>query len=251
MFQVITETVSFVGVDINTASHCLLRRVAGLNTSRAANIIEHRIKCGPFLNRQELLDVRGIGKKSFEQCAGFIRILPETAFIGDIKFLEKKGMDYLDQTWIHPESYDVARRVFKASGCEASELGSYSAIQKIMSFAKSGHRVLAEDFGTSETSMDIIIKGLSMWKGEDIRAKEDAPLFRKNLRCIEDLSVNAKLTGSVRNVTNFGAFVDVGIGKDGLIPNSKMKGRTLSLGQKVEVVVVSVDKGRGRIILTL
>ncbi|XP_012255907.2 uncharacterized protein YdcI [Athalia rosae] len=249
--EVISETVSFVGVDINTASHCLLRRVAGLNASRAASIIEKRKQCGPFQNRQQLLKVKGIGKKSFEQCAGFIRILPETAGI-DLESLKECSFEYLDQTWIHPESYNIAKRFVKFLAYDLTELGSEQFHAKMSFYANNeNYKIFAEQFGTSETSMDVIIKGLMMKKGEDIRIKEDAPLYRKNLRCINDLSVHINLTGSVRNVTNFGTFVDVGVGRDGLIPISKLNGQILSLGQRVEVTVLSIDKQRERIVLML
>ncbi|XP_046742768.1 S1 RNA-binding domain-containing protein 1 [Diprion similis] len=247
--EVIMETVSFVGVDINTASHCLLRRVAGLNATKATNIINRRNKFGPYKNRSELLSVTGIGKKSYEQCAGFIRIIPETALLDGSS--RKDSLEYLDQTWIHPESYDVAKQLVRACKCELTDLGSDEFVRKVTRYANRDRKTLAKQFDTNETTMDIVVNGLSMKKGEDIRIKEEAPLFMNNFRCIDDLSVNTRVTGSVRNVTNFGTFVDIGVGINGLLPIGKLKGRVLSLGQRVEVLVLSIDKDRGRICLTL
>ncbi|XP_046421345.1 S1 RNA-binding domain-containing protein 1 [Neodiprion fabricii] len=247
--EVITETVSFVGVDINTASHCLLRRVAGLNAAKATNIINRRNTCGPYKNRSELLLVSGIGKKSYEQCAGFIRILPETALLDASS--RKDSLVYLDQTWIHPESYDVAKQFLKGCGCHLTDLGSDEFVQKVTSYANCDRKTLAKQLDTNETTLDIIINGLSMKKGEDIRIREEAPLFMNNFRCIDDLCVNTRVRGTVRNVTSFGTFIDIGVGTNGLLPIGKLKGQVLSLGERVDVLVLSINKDRGRISLTL
>ncbi|XP_012348673.1 S1 RNA-binding domain-containing protein 1 isoform X2 [Apis florea] len=230
--EVVSEVVSFIGVDVNTASQCLLKRVAGLNVSRANNILEWRSEFGPFRNRQQLMDVKGIGSKVFEQCIGFIRILPETSMIDNSKKLRpikkskqaiKTEYNLLDQTWIHPESYKIAEKFLKFCNINLKDLGTTEFIEKVKLHAKEGFTSLAEKFGTNKTTMEIIIKGLSMKKDEDIRLKTCSPLFRKN----------------------------IGTGKDGLIPTKWLKNFTVSIGQRVEVKVLSVDLERSRINLEL
>ncbi|XP_017882587.1 S1 RNA-binding domain-containing protein 1 [Ceratina calcarata] len=258
--EVISEAVSFVGVDANTASQCLLRRVAGLNATRANSIIEWRTECGPFKNRQQLLSVKGIGNKIFEQCAGFIRILPETS-VSDkstqktaekpTKKASKNTYNLLDQTWIHPESYKIAEQFLQYCDCNIKDMGTTDFIEKIKLRAGEGCAVLADKFGTDETTMEVIVKGLSMKKDEDIRLKTRDPLFRKSMFSINDVVVGTSLTGAVRNVTHFGAFVDIGCGRDGLIPTKWLKNTTVSISQRVEVKVLSVDIERGRISLEL
>lgn len=246
---------SFVGVDVNTASQCLLRRIAGLTNSRAANIIEWRIKHGPFRNREQLLDVKGIGKKTFEQCAGFIRIRPETAMISKTTTKENKksknDLNLLDQTWIHPESYAIANKFLKHCQCKLDDLGTPAFIERINSHAKVGCAKLAAQFDTDETTMEIIIKALTMKKDEDIRLKSNYPVFRDGMRSIHDLSVGTILTGVVRNVTHFGTFVDVGVEKEGLIHITRMKHQTVHIGQHVEVKVITVEVASKRIGLEL
>ncbi|XP_011866321.1 PREDICTED: S1 RNA-binding domain-containing protein 1 [Vollenhovia emeryi] len=237
--EVVTEVVSFVGVDINTASHYLLQRVAGLTLSRSTNIIEWRTKNGPFRNREQLLSVKGIGSKTYEQCAGFIRILPETATVSEAASertgkKSKNGFNPLDQTWIHPESYAIANRFVKHCQCELSDIGTPVFIERINSHARAGCGALAAQFGTDETTMETIIKALTMQRDEDIRSKLSQPLFRNSVRRIEDLTAGTVLSGVVRNVTHFGAFVDVGVGKEGLIHVTRMK-KDLHIGQRVEV----------------
>ncbi|CAL7952026.1 unnamed protein product [Xylocopa violacea] len=254
--EVVSEAVSFVGVDVNTASQCLLKRVAGLNISRANNIIEWRIEFGPFKNRQQLMDVKGIGSKVFEQCAGFIRILPETSMSDSSekrKTVKKSKHMYnlLDQTWIHPESYKIAEKFLAYCNCNIENLGTTEFIEKIKSHAEAGYATLAERFGTNETTVEVIVKGLSMKKDEDIRLKTRSPLFRKSMFSMKDLEIGALLTGAIRNVTHFGAFVDIGVGRDGLIPMKWMKNSTVSIGQRVEVKVLTVDIERSRINLEL
>lgn len=254
MFQVVIEVVSFVGVDINTASHYLLQQVAGLTRSRSTNIIEWRNKNGPFKNREQLLNVKGIGGKTFEQCAGFIRILPETATMSETSLewnkKSKSNFNPLDQTWIHPESYAIANKFVKHCACKLDDIGTPAFIERINSHARIGYGKLAAQFGTDETTMETIVKALTMQKNEDIRSKLNQPLFRNSVRCIEDLSVGTILSGVVRNVTHFGSFVDVGVGRDGLIHVTRMK-KDLHIGQRVEVKVVAIELARQRINLEL
>lgn len=241
------QAVSFVGVDINTASHSLLKRVAGLTDTKATNIINWRKDHGSFNNREQLLKVKGIGAKTFEQCAGFIRILPETAQ----QTTGKMNFNNLDQTWIHPESYKIANDIIKASNVNLNYLGTREFITDIKLFACQGYLLLAQKFKTNEATVEIIIKGLTMAKGEDIRSNSKTPLFRNSLRCMADLKVGVLLSGEVRNVTDFGAFVDVGVERDGLIHKSSYVGECLGLGQRVDVKVKNIDKERGRLGLML
>ncbi|KAL0127391.1 hypothetical protein PUN28_005586 [Cardiocondyla obscurior] len=252
--EVVTEVVSFVGVDINTASHYLLQQVAGLTLSRSKSIMDWRIKNGPFRNREQLLSVKGIGSKTFEQCAGFIRILPETATTSETSSKENKkpknDFNPLDQTWIHPESYAIANKFIKHCRCELNEIGTLEFIEKINFHARTGCGKLAAQFGVDETTMETIVKALTMQKDEDIRSKLNQPLFRNSVRCIDDLTVGTTLSGVVRNVTHFGSFVDIGVGKEGLIHITRMK-KDLHIGQRVEVRVLNVELARQRIGLEL
>ncbi|XP_063991418.1 S1 RNA-binding domain-containing protein 1 isoform X2 [Diachasmimorpha longicaudata] len=249
--EVVMEAASFVGVDVNTASQCLLRRVAGLSETKAANIIEWRRENGPFVNRNQLMSVKGIGAKSFEQCAGFIRIQPETAQAKSPIRSKKNRLNYLDQTWIHPESYAVALSLIKDCGLDCKDIGTRSFISSIKAYATRGYGTLTKALKTDETTLEIIIKGLTMARDEDIRSQNNVPLFRKSLRSMDDLVVGSALSGEVRNVTHFGAFVDIGVGKDGLIHVSQLKGETLKIGQRVDVKVQNIEAKRGRIGLIL
>ncbi|XP_034946010.1 S1 RNA-binding domain-containing protein 1 [Chelonus insularis] len=251
--EVVIEVVSFVGVDVNTASQSLLKRVAGLSETKATNIIEWRKKNGPFINRKQLLKVKNIGSKTFEQCAGFIRILPETAkSTKQSKDSRKINFNYLDQTWIHPESYNIANAFIRAAKVNIADLGTRNFISAVNVFiANKGFDKLTELFNTNATTLEIIYKGLTMSKGEDIRFQYKAPLFRKSLRSINDLSVESVLSGEVRNITDFGVFIDIGVEKDGLVHWKNSEGKLLVLGQRVNVKVNSIDKDRYRIGLVL
>jgi len=206
--------------------------------------------------------VKNIGSKTFEQCAGFIRILPETAMSGEKaanvkqeKSKESKlsddDLNPLDQTWIHPESYAIANKFIKYCQCKPDDLGTLKFINKIKSCAKKDCAKLAVQMGTTEGTMEIIIEALIMEKHEDIRVKSSSPLFRNGMKSIEDLKIGSILSGAVQNITHFGAFVDIGVGRNGLIHNTKMKNQTLHVGQRVEVEVISIEANRGRISLTI
>lgn len=246
---------SFVGVDVNTASQCLLRRIAGLTNSRVANIIEWRIKHGVFRSREQLLDVKGIGKKTFEQCAGFIRIRPETAMASETMTKDSKksknDVNLLDQTWIHPESYEIANKFLRHCQCKLDDLGTSAFIERINSHAKAGYAKLAAQFNTDETTMEIIIKALTMKKDEDIRLKSNCPLFRDGMQSIHDLSIGTILTGVVRNVTDFGTFVDAGLENNGLISTRYIKNETLHIGQRVEVKVIDIEVAYNKVFFQL
>lgn len=242
---------SFVGVDVNTASHCLLRKIAGLNATKATNIIDFRKKNGSYTNREELLNVKGIGNKTYEQCAGFIRIVPETVLIPGKKTKGRKALNYLDQTWIHPESYKIANDILKFCNSNINDLGSQSFINSIKMQTNLGYAMLAKKFTTDEETIEIIVKGLTMTKGYDIRSKLNKQVFRSSLTTLDSLSQGVTLKGVVRNVTHFGAFVDAGVSRDGLIPTRYMKGINLAIGQSVEVKVITIEKERNRFAIEL
>ncbi|XP_029327424.1 S1 RNA-binding domain-containing protein 1 isoform X2 [Mus caroli] len=286
--SVVEECVSFVGVDINICSEVLLRHIAGLNANRAKNIIEWREKNGPFINREQLKKVKGLGPKSFQQCAGFVRInqdyiqtfcsqhtdssgqSQETAMVTNEKLGKKKNKadvtlipNPLDQTCIHPESYDIAVRFLSFIGGTMCEIGKPEMQQKInVSLGKEGIEKTAERLQTTAHTLQVIIDGLSQPKTFDIRTDFDKPDFKRSIVCLEDLQVGTVLTGKVENATLFGVFVDIGVGKAGLIPirfiteaklSKTKRRRSLGLGpgEKVEVKVLNVDIPRSRISLDL
>ncbi|RZF41438.1 hypothetical protein LSTR_LSTR000152 [Laodelphax striatellus] len=255
--EVVSECVSFVGVDVNTASHSVLRRVAGLNASRASKIIEWRESYGSFTNRQQLRLVKGIGEKSYEQCAGFIRIIPQTATQAknvktENNLKKKTGVDNdlnpLDQTWIHPENYSVAKRFITKCNLELKNLGTANFIQRIKETVSGfGIASLASEFQVSEEQMKLISDGLQVAPDYDFRSNFSQPLFRRGVMSMEDIHVGDVLTGRVKNVTHFGSFVDIGVGSDGLIPASRLRNVSPQLGDRVEVRVISVEIDRRRI----
>ncbi|XP_074061233.1 S1 RNA-binding domain-containing protein 1 isoform X1 [Macrotis lagotis] len=298
--SVVEECVSFVGVDINICSEILLRHIAGLNASRAKNIIEWREKNGPFINREQLKHVKGLGPKSFQQCAGFIRFNQEyirtfcsslqnkssagdqVLSIGveapmDVQFTdEKQGKkksktaskatlkpNPLDQTCIHPESYDIAMRFLSLIDGNLCEIGQPEMQQKInLLLQKEGVEGIAKSLETTGHTLQIIIDGLSQPEGFDFRTDFDKPDFKRTIVCLEDLNVGTVLTGKVENATLFGIFVDIGVGKSGLIPirnvteaklSKVKKRRSLGLGpgERVEVKVINIDIPRSRITLDL
>ncbi|KAM6221141.1 S1 RNA-binding domain-containing protein 1 [Rhynchocyon petersi] len=285
--SIVEECVSFVGVDINICSEVLLRHIAGLNANRAKSIIEWREKNGPFINREQLKKVKGLGPKSFQQCAGFIRINQDyiqtfssshhTDFSTDIKVTnEKQGKkrsktpmnvvlkpNPLDQTCIHPESYDIALRFLSFIGGTLYEIGKPEMQQKVNSLLKKdGIQKIAEELQTTVPTLQVIIDGLSQPESFDFRTDFDKPDFKRSIVCLEDLQVGEVLTGKVQNATLFGIFVDIGVGKAGLIPirnvteaklSKTKKRRSLGLGpgERVEVRVVQIDIPRSRITLDL
>ncbi|XP_012611423.1 S1 RNA-binding domain-containing protein 1 isoform X3 [Microcebus murinus] len=294
--SVVEECVSFVGVDINICSEVLLRHIAGLNANRAKNIIEWREQNGPFINREQLKKVKGLGPKSFQQCAGFIRInqdyirtfcSQQTESSGQIQGVvtssagvevtnEKQGKkkskttvnvllkpNPLDQTCIHPESYDIAMRFLSSVGGTVREIGKPEMQQKINSFLeKEGIEKIAERLQTTVHTLQVIIDGLSQPESFDFRTDFDKPDFKRSIVCLEDLQVGTVLTGKVENATLFGIFVDIGVGRSGLIPirnvteaklSKTKKRRSLGLGpgERVEVQVLNIDIPRSRITLDL
>ncbi|XP_044735468.1 S1 RNA-binding domain-containing protein 1 isoform X3 [Chrysoperla carnea] len=248
--EVIMECVSFVGVNLNTASVTLLRRVCGLNQTRATNIIEHRQKISYFKNRQQLKDVKGIGDKVFEQCAGFLRVAPISAE-QESSFYKMKEVNRLDRTWIHPESYHIAEKLLKKCRLNNEDIFTEKCIEKLTEILPQKENFVKE-FNTTDNVLQLIFDALTKSIDHDLRLDIDQkPLFKNECIKITDLKKGDCVTGRVENVTDFGSFVDIGVGRNGLIHNSKYMGISLNLGDHVEVEILDVDIGRGRIGLAL
>ncbi|KAF0294455.1 S1 RNA-binding domain-containing protein 1 [Amphibalanus amphitrite] len=249
--DVLSDCVAAVGVDLNTASVQLLKKVPGLNAASAENIMAKRRAQKLFVNRQQLLSVKGIGPKSFEQCAGFVRVLPATAAKTGKKsgITPKKGSkaastapEPLDQTVIHPESYPVANRLLQLIGCPSSAVGSPDLVSRLTEFCAARSRPqLAEELETDIHTLELIIRALSE-PGYDERQELAAPMFWKAAMRAGDLRPGARLRGVVRNPTEFGAFVDLGIGESGLIHHSQMRSVELRVNDHVEVEVIKVEQ---------
>ncbi|XP_066249350.1 uncharacterized protein YdcI [Euwallacea similis] len=250
--EVVSECVSFVGVDLNTASQCLLRRVAGLSDKRSTQIIEYRDRNGPFTHRKELLKVFGIGERIFEQCAGFLRVAPmDPNYYED--FYSKSNTTPLDATIIHPESYPVVRRILKKLNLKEKEIGTEKFIITFKSkVTMYDFDDLAETLKTNKQTIQLIFDALGKMLNHDLRSEiSRTPLFKKDVISIQDLVVGTILTGRVKNVTSFGAFVDIGVGRDGLVHSKFMKGLAVHLGNVLEVKVIDVDVRKGRIHLEI
>ena len=238
---VVEDVVNRVGVDVNTASASLLSYVSGITAAVARNIVAYREEHGAFTDRRKLKDVPKLGPKAFEQCAGFLRIAG--------------GDNPLDATSVHPESYAVARGVLERAGVTPDDLargGIPDIDQRVGSVA-----MLAADLGCGMMTLFDIIDELKK-PGRDPR--DDAPevVFSSAALSIDDLEAGMELTGTVRNVVDFGAFVDVGVHQDGLVHISKMSERyvkhpsdVVAVGDTVKVWVERVDRGRGKISLTM
>ncbi|XP_068183516.1 S1 RNA-binding domain-containing protein 1 isoform X2 [Antennarius striatus] len=279
---VVQECVSFVGVDINICSETLMRHIAGLNAGRARSIAEWREKNGPFSNREQLKRVKGMGPKTFQQCAGFIRInlqtsalsssRPASAVLGKPAGKASKGktcvnipssFNPLDQTCIHPESYHVAERFLSTVGGNPEQIGSASLRQRVeRKVGNSSMDELSRTVNTTPETLKIVIDGLTQPPGFDMRQNFGQADFKRGIVSMSDLQVGAVLTGRVENTTLFGAFVDIGVGRSGLIHKSNItldklpasqRRRSLALGpgERVEVRVLNVDPQRGRIGLDL
>ena len=239
---VVEDCVNAVGVDLNTASASLLRRVSGLNATTAKNIVAYREENGPFTTRAQLKKVPKIGPKAFQQCAGFLRI-PESA-------------DIFDRTGVHPESYAAAWDLLKYCGYTPKDvpqnLGELNArIEQL------GPEKLAQACRVGVPTLLDIAKELQK-PGRDPREDLPKPILRKDVLDIKDLQKGMVLTGTVRNVIDFGAFVDIGVHQDGLVHISQIAPRrlkhpseALKVGDIVRVCVLEVDEKRGRISLTI
>ncbi|MGE5417753.1 MAG: Tex family protein [Acidobacteriota bacterium] len=237
---VVESVVNYVGVDLNTASASLLSYVSGIKPSIAENIVKHRWKTGRYNNRQELLKVSRLGPKVFEQSAGFLRILD--------------GNSPLDATPIHPESYEAVKKMLQIAGINDNEIGKKEAEMKLKALDLTK---TAQELGVGLPTLKDIVEALSRPQ-RDPREELPPPIFRTDILGFQDLYPGMQLTGTVRNVVDFGAFVDIGIKNDGLVHISELSDKyvrhpleVLSVGDIVEVRVLSIDKERGRVSLSM
>ncbi|MBP8863517.1 MAG: RNA-binding transcriptional accessory protein [Anaerolineae bacterium] len=238
---VIESAVNSVGVDLNTASPALLEHVSGIGPKMAQTIVAYRDAQGPFRSREALRQVNGLGPKTFEQAAGFLR-LPD-------------GESPLDNTPIHPESYAVAHKVLELLGLPLGHPHLPQALQNLR--REWDLEALAQDLGTGKPTLEDILDALAR-PGRDPRDELEGPILRGDVLHIEDLHEGMRLRGTVRNVVDFGAFVDIGVKRDGLIHISRMGSgyvrnphEKVAVGDVIEVEVVEVDLQRGRISLAL
>ena len=240
---VVEDCVNTVGADLNTASPALLSRVAGISTAVSGNIVAYREEHGAFRSRSELKKVSKLGPKAFEQCAGFLRI-PESD-------------EVLDNTAVHPESYSAARKLLKLCGYEPEDIRLGGAEGLRQRAAEIGIENAAEQTGVGVPTLMDIINELTK-PGRDPRDELPPPVLRTDVLDIKDLKAGMELTGTVRNVIDFGAFVDIGVHQDGLVHISQISQKrirhpldVLSVGDIVKVRVLSVDAEKGRISLTM
>lgn len=240
---VVEDCVNSVGVDLNTASPSLLSKVSGLNSGIAKNIVKYREENGAFADRQELKKVSKLGDKAFEQCAGFLRIV--------------NGKNILDNTAVHPESYDATEKLLSHFGLcdEDVKNGKVARLPELIE--RDGSAKTAKEVGIGEPTLNDIVAEL-LKPGRDIRDSLPAPMLRTDVMSIADLKPGMVLTGTVRNVIDFGAFVDIGVHQDGLVHISqicnhfiKHPSEELTVGQIVKVKVLSVDLEKNRISLTM
>ena len=238
---VVESVVNYVGVDVNTASPALLGYVAGLSKAVAANVVALRDDVGPFKKRSDLKKVKGLGPRAYQQAAGFLRV-PESA-------------NPLDNTAIHPESYPIVERLMDLAGTRLKARDMVGKVQAVRD--EMGLAGLAELLDVGEPTLVDILHALAR-PGLDPREDLPPPILRQDVLKMEDLREGMRLKGTVRNVVDFGAFVDIGVKQDGLVHVSKMADRyvrnpfeVVSVGDVVDVVVTSVDLERGRIGLSM
>ena len=240
---VVESCVNTVGVDLNTASAPLLARVAGVTAATAKNIVKYREDAGAFKTRRELLKVPKLGPKAFEQCAGFLRV--------------PGAKNPLDATAVHPESYGAAEKLLALCGLSPADIGTPAARELEQQAKRLGHGKLAAELGVGVPTLEDMIEEL-LRPGRDMRDSLPKPLLRTDVLDMKDLTPGMQLTGTVRNVIDFGAFVDIGVHQDGLVHISQISSRfirhpseVLKVGDVVTVWVLSVDLQKKRIALTM
>ena len=238
--NVVEDCVNNVGVDLNTASAALLEYISGINKTLAKNIVEYREKNGQFTSRNDLLNVSKLGPKAFEQCAGFMRI--------------RNGSEPLDYTSVHPESYTAAKKLLKKYGYSTEDIVSGKI--KISGEIKD-YKSVAEEIGTDGITLKDMVSEIEK-PGRDPRDEMPKPILKSDVLDFDDLKEGMELRGTVRNVIDFGAFVDIGVHQDGLVHISEMSNKyikhpldVVSVGDVINVKVLSVDKARKRIQLTM
>lgn len=232
---VVENVVNRVGVDVNTASAALLTHVAGIGPKLADSIVAYRDNAGRFTNRNALKKVPGLGAKSYEQSAGFLRV--------------NTGDEPLDASAIHPESYGVARKLLAKAGLnEQSHLAERTEVLSTLQ-KQAGVAVLAEELGVGQPTLEDILEQLAR-PGRDPREDLPAPLLRSDVLSIDELPIGLRLDGTVRNVVDFGAFIDIGVKQDGLLHRSQIPlGTVLNVGDILTIEVLNVEAERGRISL--
>ncbi|HFK9611032.1 TPA: Tex family protein [Enterococcus faecium] len=237
---VVETAVNQVGVDVNTASPQLLQHISGLNKTTAQNIVIYREENGEFTARTQLKKVPRLGPKAYEQAIGFLRV--------------PGGKNILDNTGIHPESYSIAKEILTSVQLSEKELGTEEAVEKLTRLSV---EKLAESLSVGEETLTDILAGLTQ-PGRDMRDEMPAPLLRTDVLSMEDLKPGMELTGTVRNVIDFGAFVDIGVKQDGLVHISKLSKKfvkhptdVVSVGDIVTIWIEQVDTKKGRISLTM
>ena len=241
---VVEDSVNKVGVDVNTATPSLLSYVSGINNTIAKNIVKYRDENGKLKNRKQLLKVPKLGKVAFEQCAGFLRILD--------------GDNPLEITAVHPESYEVAEKLLNEIGFDKKDLKDKEKLEAIQNKLKTVDIAkTSTDLNVGEMTLTDIIEELSK-PGRDPREDMPKPILRSDVLKLEDLKEGMVLTGTVRNVIDFGAFVDIGVKHDGLVHISEMSEKFIknpsdivSVGDVVKVKVIKIDKERQKVGLSM
>jgi uncharacterized protein len=240
---VVEDCVNAVGVDVNTASPSLLQRVSGLNGTTAKNVVAYREENGPFTSRAQLKKVPKLGPKAFQQCAGFLRV-PESKSV-------------LDNTAVHPESYDAARQLLELMGCSLEDVRRGTLADLSARVKAYGEERAAEAIGIGVPTLRDVVSEL-MKPGRDIRDELPKPVLRTDVLEIKDLKPGMVLTGTVRNVIDFGVFVDIGVHQDGLVHISQVADKfirhpseVVSVGDVVQVKVLEVDEQKHRIGLSM
>ncbi|TQR30680.1 Tex family protein [Brevibacillus brevis] len=237
---VVESAVNHVGVDVNTASPSLLQYVSGISRQVAGNIVKKREEIGMFTERSQLKGVPRLGAKTYEQCIGFLRVMD--------------GANPLDKTPIHPESYEATHQLLSMLGISAQEIGSENCKERVQSLDV---KETAAKLGIGEPTLQDIVDSL-LRPGRDPRDELPKPLLRSDVLQLSDLSVGMKLQGTVRNVVDFGAFVDIGLKNDGLVHISRLKKgfvkhplEVVTVGDIVDVWVVEIDEKRQRVGMTM
>jgi protein Tex len=240
--DVVVSCVNYVGVDVNTASASLLTYVSGLNKRIANNVIKLREKVGRFSNRKQLMEVTGMGEKAFEQCAGFLKI--------------PNGENPLDNTFIHPESYDATTKLLKLCELSTTHINEKGNLVELFVKTKSVGKI-AKEIGVGEPTLNDILDNLKK-PGRDPRDEMPRPILRSDVLKMEDLQEGMKLKGTVRNVVDFGAFVDIGVKQDGLLHISQIANKyvknpldLLKVGDIIDVTILKVDIPKQRISLSM
>jgi uncharacterized protein len=240
---VVEDCVNAVGVDINTASPSLLQRVAGLNKTTAKNIVTYREENGAFTSRKSINKVPKLGPKAFQQCAGFLRV-PESKQV-------------LDNTAVHPESYAAAEKLLELCGYTMKDVAEGKIAELPKRLEQYGLKKAAEQCGVGEPTLKDIAAEL-IKPGRDPRDELPPVLLRQDVLEIKDLKPGMELTGTVRNVIDFGVFVDIGVHQDGLVHISQISNKfirhpseVLAVGDIVNVVVLEVDEKKHRISLSI